>query len=130
MGIATRLVKVLRARPSRRLIAGALLLGLLMSQPGHALGYLVIHGSRSLVTQFQGAHAYFPAALHLSLELLITLGLLVASMLAVGRLALGRAFGLERGAAVDSRDLVLVLAGVQLNVFAFQELAEALATGS
>lgn len=110
-------------------MATAVLLGVLLSQPGHALGYVVLFGSRSFAMQSHGAHAYFPTTFHLSFELLTTVALAVAAILGLGRLALGRSLGLQAGPCADPRDLILVLGAVQLNVFAFQELTEVLAAG-
>ncbi len=110
-------------------MGATILIGLVLSQPGHALGYFALHGWRSFAIQSQGAHAYFPLAIDFSLGLLATLALLTAAALGLGRLALGSALGLKRGRAVSPIDLIVVLAIVQLNVFFFQELAEAQAVG-
>ncbi len=114
-------------QPSSKLLAGALLLGLLLSQPGHALGYLVEYGSRSFALESQGVHAYFPTAINLSFELLATIGVVTGAVLGLGRLAVGKALGLESERRVRAVDLILVLAIVQVNAFMFQELTETLA---
>ena len=115
-----------RPHPGRRLLASGILLGLVLSQPGHALGHFAAYGWRSLAMQSRGVHAYFPIAIHLSLGLVITLVLGAAALLGLGRLAVGSALGLKRGRTVSPfEELAFVLVVVQFNVYFFQELIEA-----
>src|SRR5579871_1119506 len=114
-----------RPRPGPRLLAASLLLGLVLSQPGHALAYLWEYGRAAIAVQSQGVHAYFPTALNLSLGLVLTIALAVASILGFGRIALGTALGFKRSRMPAPTELLAVMAIVQVNVFVFQELAEA-----
>jgi hypothetical protein len=116
-----------RPHPGRRLLAATVLLGLVLSQPGHALGYFAAYGWRSLAIQSHGVHGYFPTAIHFSVGLLVTVLLATASLLGLGRLALGSALGLKRERAASPLELIFVLAVVQFNVYFLQELTEALA---
>jgi hypothetical protein len=114
--------------PARYLFAAALL-GLLLSQPGHALTYLLRYGNQGLALQTQGVHGYFPTLMRLSWVLV---GLLVVTSLFVisaGRLALGSALARRRLPGVGPGGLFLVLAIVQLNVYFAQEALEARAVG-
>jgi hypothetical protein len=114
--------------PARYLFAAAVL-GLLLSQPGHALTYLLRYGSKGLALQTQGVHGYFPTLMRLSWVLV---GLLVVGSLfiiAAGRLAMGHALARRRLPGVGPGGLFLVLAIVQLNVYFAQEALEARAIG-
>ena len=119
-----------RSQPGRKVLGASVVLGLLLSQPGHALGYLARYGPSSFAIESQGVHAYFPSTIHLSLGLLATLALVVAGLLGFGRLALGKALGLRRTSTPSPTEIILVLLVVQVNVFAFQELAEAASGGA
>src|ERR1700730_482357 len=95
--------------PARYLFLAAIL-GLLLSQPGHALTYLLRYGSRGLTLQTQGVHGYFPTVMRLSWVLI---GLLLIGSLFVisaGRLALGHALARQRMAGVGPGRLFLVVA--------------------
>ena len=118
-----------RPQASPRLLGITALLGLVLSQPGHALGYFAQYGPQSFGIQSQGAHAYFPTTINLSVGLLTTLVLAAAVVVGLGRLAVGKALGFRRGRVPSPVAIVLVLAIVQLNVFAFQEMVEAQAAG-
>lgn len=116
-----------RPHPGRRLLGATILLGLVLSQPGHALGYFAAYGWRSLAIQSHGIHAYFPTAIHFSVGLLVTLLLAAAALLGLGRLAVGSALGLKRDRAASPVELIFVLVIVQFNAYFLQELTEALA---
>jgi hypothetical protein len=108
----------------------AALLGLLLSQPGHALVYLIQFGSRGLALETQGVHGYFPVLLRMSWALtgLVVVGGL--ALIAVGRIVFGHALGRRRLPGVGPGRLFLVLAIVQLTFFFAQESIEAGASGT
>jgi hypothetical protein len=114
--------------PARYLFLAAIL-GLLLSQPGHALTYLLRYGVHGLALQTQGVHGYFPTVMKLSWVLIGLLAVVGLLILSAGRLALGHALARQRLAGVGPGRLFLVLAVVQLNFYFAQEALEAGAVG-
>jgi len=113
---------------ARHLLAAAFL-GALLSQPGHLVGYLGHYGWWGLAVESRGVHGYFPGVLSASAAL-IGAGLLLALLvIAATRVLLGRALGRRRLPGVPFAHLLLVLALVQLHVYAVQELFEQAAAG-
>ncbi len=114
-----------RPRPGPRVLAAGVLLALVLSQPGHALAYLWEYGGNAFAIQSQGVHGYFPAALNISLGLVVTLALGIIAVLGLARVAIGTALGFKRSRMPSPAELIAVMLIVQVNVFVFQELAEA-----
>ena len=103
----------------------AVLLALPMSQLGHLLAYGVRFGPDAAVRQSTGAHAYFPALLQMGMVALAAalLGLLL--LLGVARFMVGLRNDRVPEGGWPVAPLLLALFGVQLALFASQELAEA-----
>ena len=117
-------------RTSARYLLAAAVLGLLLSQPGHALTYLVRYGARGLTLETQGVHGYFPTLFRLSWVLIGLLAIGALLLVAGGRLMLGRALARRRLPGVGPGGLFLVLALVQLSFYFAQESIEAAAAGN
>lgn len=114
----------------RHALSVAVLLGLVLSQPGHVLAYVAHYGLPGFMRSFGGIHAYLPVLLQLTtggLGLALLLGLLV---LGVGRLALGRALGRRAEPGLSLLHLFLVAGAVQVDVYVIQETVEAMLGGS
>ncbi|HVD02168.1 MAG TPA: hypothetical protein VNG93_13650 [Candidatus Dormibacteraeota bacterium] len=107
-------------RTRARFLFAAAVLGALLSQPGHLVGYLGHYGWRGVAVESHGIHSYFPSLLGTSLALTGALALVALLVAAGARLAIGR----RRAPAVPFGQLLLVLLLVQLNVYAVQEMLE------
>ena len=112
-------------RSGARYLLGAAAAGVLLSQPGHLLAYLGRYGGDAIGEQTTGVHLYFMSGLAVSGALLGALLLLAVAALAAARLGPGR----RLAPAVGFLPLAAVLALVQLNVYAVQELLELEAAG-
>jgi hypothetical protein len=120
-----------RQAPQRaaRFLLAAFLLGLLLSQPGHAVAYFLQYGPRSLALETHGVHSYFPSVLGLSAAFIGAGAVGALLLLALARLLVGRALALRRGRGVSFLALFAVLALVQVDVYVGQEALEAGAVG-
>lgn len=112
----------------RRVFLAVLGVGVLDSQAGHLLAYLLRFGAAAQQVQSSGVHNYFPIVLKTSLG--IGAAVLVAGLLMIGlaRVLVGR-----RAVAVSRPPYLVVLAvlfTVQLALFIGQEVSEALITGA
>lgn len=117
-------------RSNARYLLGAVLLGLLLSQPGHALAYFARLGPAALAVQSQGVHAYFPALFQFTGASIGAIALATLVLIAGARLVIGRALDKTRLPGTSAGLLFLVLAVVQLNVFFVQEILEGAANYS
>jgi hypothetical protein len=116
-------------RTRARYLFAAALLGALLSQPGHLVGYLGHYGWRGLAIEGQGVHGYFPSLLSTSIALLGGIALAALLGVAAARLVIGRALGRRRARGVPFTQLLLVLLLIQLNLYAVQEMLELEAVG-
>ncbi len=112
----------------RRKVFAVLALGLLGSQAGHLLAYLVRFGAAAQQIQSSGAHAYFPLVAKTALGAAVAA--LIGALLLVGlaRILSGRRI---RSTAEPSYvSLLAFLFSLQLAIFVAQEVAEGLIAGS
>lgn len=106
---------------------GAAALGVPLSEAGHLLAYFARFGEQGVALQTQGVHSYLPGLLQLcggGVGLLLLGALLV---LGLGRLLGGKGGTVERSVSQPARDLLLVMAVVQLDIYIVQEMLETLA---
>ncbi|HEX9560751.1 MAG TPA: hypothetical protein VGA76_05910 [Candidatus Dormibacteraeota bacterium] len=112
----------------RRMAFAVLGLGLIGSQAGHLLAYLVRFGAAAQQIQSSGAHAYFPLVAKTALG--AAAAALIGALLLVGlaRILSGRRI---RSTAEPSYvSLLAFLFSLQLAIFVAQEVAEGLIAGS
>src|SRR5713226_6348114 len=112
----------------RRMAFAVLGLGLIGSQAGHLLAYLVRFGAAAQQIQSTGAHAYFPLVAKTALG--AAAAALISALLVVG---LARVLGGRRISTTNEPSYVSVLAflfSIQLAAFVAQEIAEATLAGS
>jgi len=103
-------------------------LGIAASQAGHLLTYQVLFGSAAQRVQSSGAHAYYPALAKTWLG--VSAAVLVGGLLLAGlaRILSGRPA--PSASAPSYIRLLALLFTIQLAMFAGQETAESLASGS
>jgi len=112
----------------RRMAFAVLGLGLIGSQAGHLLAYLVRFGAAAQQIQSSGAHAYFPLVAKTALG--AAAAALIGALLLVGlaRILSGRRIGSTAEPSYVS--LLAFLFSLQLAIFVAQEVAEGLIAGS
>lgn len=117
------------SRAGRGWLVTAPLVGLPLSELGHALVYLGRYGAAGYAFESRGVHGYFPHLLGLSAGLLgaaVLAGLLLGGL---GRLALSRSIGLRPSAGQPVLALFMAAAALQLAVYVLQETLETAVQG-
>lgn len=116
--------------PSRtRILAASAALALPLSELGHVAAFAIRCRMCGAALGGTGIHAYLPNLLLMSGSLVAATLLAALLIVGAGRLLLGRRAGLRPSGGVALRDLLLVMAAVQMDTYLLQETVETMASG-
>jgi hypothetical protein len=110
-------------------VPAAALLGVPLSQLGHALVYLCRFGAAGLRFETEGVHGYFPQLLGLSAGVVGAAVLTCLVLGGLGRIAAGRGMGMRPLGGQRPSTLLVAAASVQLAVYVIQETVESAFAG-
>src|SRR5713226_10439791 len=112
----------------RRMAFAVLGLGLIGSQAGHLLAYLVRFGAAAQQIQSSGAHAYFPLVAKTAMG--AAAAALIGALLLVGLAHILGGRRIKSASLPSYVSLLAVLFSIQLAAFVAQEVAEAIIAGN